>query len=79
MSIAPRIIMCARCNKPVERIEQHEFWVGTSRHLFRVRVFCHGEQEHEDFPVMVLELPGISVEFGRAFEPRTDRSLPAGK
>jgi hypothetical protein len=64
MNFAPRVIMCAKCGKPVERIEQFVFWENTENETIRIRVHCHGEIEHED--VRLRELVG-AINFTAAF------------
>lgn len=67
MSFAPRIIMCLTCQKPVERIEQFSFWEGTLRHMFRIRVHCHGQSEQAD--VTIADMASGAIEFTGAFPP----------
>lgn len=72
MSFAPRVIMCATCHKPVERIEQFTLWPETSRETVRIRVRCHGESQEVD--LLVRELVG-AIEFTAAFVPH--KELPS--
>jgi hypothetical protein len=66
VSFAPRVIMCATCHKPVERIEQFTLWPDTARETVRIRVHCHRESQEVD--LLVRELVG-AIEFTAAFVP----------
>ena len=64
MKIAPRTIICDRCNKPVDKVyeDRDDFC-----HRIRITVECHGERQTEQIEIEMLEDSGIRLNFGRAF------------
>jgi len=63
--VRPESITCARCGKPVERVETWEHGNTLKGRKIRIRVFCHGESEYEDVPEDLLG--DARIDFGQAF------------
>lgn len=67
MTVAPRAIICDRCNKPVEQTIEQDFFVGVfTKQFTRISVYCHGEKQSVDITLRDLE-HAQQIDFGRAF------------